>query len=262
MAGHELIIMFNAEQKKFSLGHRRAAVKKHAHNLPFVRSDSVGGRSRQRLLGPVIHCCRPIVETDNQFSGFLGDAYAPDRYLWASGCPTNNRLSESEVQINLSDPRCQRVLDAVVDYLPDPTEVPAQPEIDLEGNETGNLAEVDPNGPVRALAFKIMDDRFGALTFVRVYSGVINKGDTLVNTFTGKNERIGRMVEMHADDRTIVDSVQAGDIVAMVGLKDVRTGHTLADQKNPATLEPMVFPDLNVAENIFIDDLPSKWPAA
>ena len=137
----------------------------------------------------------------------------------------------------------QQVLNAVVDYLPDPTEVPPQPEVDLEGNETGEFAHRRSGRPVRALAFKIMDDRFGALTFTRIYSGTVNKGDTLVNTFTGKNERIGRMVEMHADDRTIVDSAQAGDIVAMVGLKDVRTGHTLADQKNPATLEPMVFPD-------------------
>lgn len=137
----------------------------------------------------------------------------------------------------------QQVLDAVVDYLPNPTEVDPQPEVDLEGNETGNFALVDATGPVRALAFKIMDDRFGALTFVRVYSGTINKGDTLLNTFTGKTERIGRMVEMHADDRTIVETAQAGDIIAVVGMKNVRTGHTLADQKNPATLEPMVFPD-------------------
>ena len=136
----------------------------------------------------------------------------------------------------------QLVLNAVVDYLPDPTQVPPQPEVDLEGEETGSFAIVDPTKPVRALAFKIMEDRFGALTFTRIYSGTINKGDTLVNTFTGKSERIGRMVEMHANDRTIVDSAQAGDIVALVGLKDVRTGHTLADQKNPATLEPMVFP--------------------
>jgi elongation factor G len=136
----------------------------------------------------------------------------------------------------------QQVLDAVVDYLPDPTEVDPQPEIDLEGNPTGSFAKVDATGPVRALAFKIMDDRFGALTFLRVYSGTINKGDSLINTFTGKSERIGRMVEMHANDRTIIDSAQAGDIVAAVGLKNVRTGHTLADEKNPATLEPMVFP--------------------
>ena len=137
----------------------------------------------------------------------------------------------------------QQVLDGIVAYLPDPTEVPPQPEIDLEGHETGEYAVVDASRPVRALAFKIMEDRFGALTFTRIYSGTINKGDTLVNTFTGKSERVGRMVEMHANDRTIVESAQAGDIVAMVGLKDVRTGHTLADPKEPATLEPMVFPD-------------------
>jgi len=137
----------------------------------------------------------------------------------------------------------QNVLDAVVDYLPSPTEVIPQPEVDLDGNETGNSCIVDPDGPVRALAFKIMDDRFGALTFVRIYSGTINKGDTLVNTFTGKNERIGRMVEMHADDRNEIDTCRAGDIVAFVGLKNVQTGHTLADPKNPATLEPMVFPE-------------------
>ena len=137
----------------------------------------------------------------------------------------------------------QQVLDAVIDYLPSPTEVPPQPEVDLEGHPTGEFALVDPDMPVRALAFKIMDDRFGSLTFTRVYSGTIKKGDTLLNTFTGKTERIGRMVEMHADDRTMVDTVQAGDIVAIVGLKNVRTGHTLCDVKKPATLEPMVFPD-------------------
>jgi len=137
----------------------------------------------------------------------------------------------------------QLVLDAVVDYLPNPTEVKPQPEIDLEGNETGEVATVDPSKPLRALAFKIMDDRFGALTFTRIYSGKLSKGDTVLNTFTGKTERIGRIVEMHADDRIELDSAEAGDIVALVGLKNVQTGHTLADQKNPATLEPMVFPD-------------------
>ncbi len=137
----------------------------------------------------------------------------------------------------------QPVLNAVVDYLPNPTEVKPQPEVDLEGNETGEVATVDPAGPLRALAFKIMDDRFGALTFTRIYSGKLSKGDTVLNTFTGKTERIGRIVEMHADDRIELDSAEAGDIVALVGLKNVQTGHTLADPKNPATLEPMVFPD-------------------
>ncbi|MCP4433664.1 MAG: elongation factor G [Gammaproteobacteria bacterium] len=137
----------------------------------------------------------------------------------------------------------QLVLNAVVDYLPSPTEVTPQPEVDLEGNETGEVAIVDVNKPLRALAFKIMDDRFGALTFTRIYSGKLSKGDTVLNTFTGKTERIGRIVEMHADDRIELDSAEAGDIVALVGLKNVQTGHTLCDPKLPATLEPMVFPD-------------------
>ncbi|MBR9814452.1 elongation factor G [bacterium] len=137
----------------------------------------------------------------------------------------------------------QLVLDAVVDYLPNPTEVDPQPEVDLEGNETGEFATVDVNEPFRALAFKIMDDRFGALTFIRIYSGKIAKGDTVLNTFTGKTERIGRIVEMHAESREERDSAQAGDIVAVLGMKNTQTGHTLADPKDPATLEPMVFPD-------------------
>ncbi|NET46222.1 elongation factor G [Okeania sp. SIO2B3] len=137
----------------------------------------------------------------------------------------------------------QLVLDAVVDYLPNPTEVKPQPEIDLEGHETGNLAYVDPDKPLRALAFKIMDDKYGALTFTRIYSGMLSKGDTVLNTFTGKTERVGRLVEMHADSREEIESAQAGDIVAIVGMKNVQTGHTLCDPKNPATLEPMVFPD-------------------
>ncbi|GAW86591.1 elongation factor G [Bathymodiolus platifrons methanotrophic gill symbiont] len=137
----------------------------------------------------------------------------------------------------------QLILDAVIDYLPSPTEVKPQPEVDDEGEETGEFAIVDVDKPFRALAFKIMDDRYGALTFVRIYSGKLNKGDTIMNSYTGKSERIGRMVEMHADERIELDSAQAGDIIAIVGMKKVQTGHTLCDPKNPATLEPMVFPD-------------------
>jgi elongation factor G len=137
----------------------------------------------------------------------------------------------------------QLVLDAVVDYLPSPTEVDAQPLTDEVGEPTGELAEVTEDAPFRALAFKIMDDRFGALTFIRVYSGVLNKGDTILNSFTGKSERIGRMVEMHADDRTELSSAKAGDIIAIVGMKNVQTGHTLCDPKHECTLEPMVFPE-------------------
>ncbi len=137
----------------------------------------------------------------------------------------------------------QLVLNATVDFLPNPTEVLPQPEVDLEGKETGEFAIVDADRPLRALAFKIMDDRFGALTFIRIYSGKLEKGTTVLNTFTGKTERIGRIVEMHADSREELDSAQAGDIVAVIGMKNVQTGHTLCDPKQPATLEPMVFPD-------------------
>jgi elongation factor G len=137
----------------------------------------------------------------------------------------------------------QLVLNAVVDYLPNPMEVKPQPEIDLEGNETGEVVIVDVDKPLRSLAFKIMDDRYGALTFIRIYSGKIEKGTTVLNTYTGKTERIGRIVEMHADSREDVESAQAGDIVAVLGMKNVQTGHTLCDVKHPATLEPMVFPD-------------------
>ena len=137
----------------------------------------------------------------------------------------------------------QPVLNAAVDFLPNPTEVTPQPEVDLEGNETGNFAIVDAARPLSALAFKIMDDRFGALTFIRVYSGKLEKGSTVLNTFTGKTERIGRIVEMHANSREELDGAQAGDIVAVIGMKNVQTGHTLCDPKHPATLEPMVFPE-------------------
>lgn len=137
----------------------------------------------------------------------------------------------------------QLILNAVVDYLPCPTEVKPQPEVDMEGEETGEFAIVDVDKPLRALAFKIMDDQYGALTFTRIYSGSLKKGDSILNTFTGKSERVGRIVEMHADSREDRDGASAGDIIALVGLKNVQTGHTLCDPKFPATLEPMVFPE-------------------
>ncbi|MEF1228370.1 elongation factor G, partial [Vibrio fortis] len=138
----------------------------------------------------------------------------------------------------------QLVLDAVVDYLPAPTEVDPQPLTDKEtGEPTGEVATVSADEPLRALAFKIMDDRFGALTFIRIYSGRMKKGDTILNAATGKTERIGRMVEMQADDRNELTEAQAGDIIAVVGMKNVQTGHTLCDPKHECTLEPMIFPE-------------------
>ncbi len=137
----------------------------------------------------------------------------------------------------------QILLDAVVDYLPAPHEVNPQPLTDAEGEPNGQFAIVSSDEPFRALAFKIMDDRFGALTFVRIYSGRLNKGDTILNSFTGKSERVGRMVEMQANERNELQSAEAGDIIAIVGMKNVRTGHTLCDPKHECTLEAMVFPE-------------------
>ena len=148
----------------------------------------------------------------------------------------------------------QLLLNAIIDYLPNPTEVKPQPETDLEGNETGQFALVDVAKPLRALAFKIMDDRFGALTFLRIYSGKVSKGSSVLNTATGKTERIGRIVEMHADSREERTSAQAGDIVAVLGMKNVKTGHTLCDPDNPATLEPMVFPDPVISMSVMPKD--------
>ena len=137
----------------------------------------------------------------------------------------------------------QPLLDGITDYLPSPLDIEPQEEIDLEGHPTGGFAQSDPQAPFRALAFKIMDDRYGALTFTRIYSGKIEKGTEVLNTFTGRSERIGRIIEMHADSREEMSVAQAGDIVALLGMKGTKTGHTLCDPKQPATLEPMVFPD-------------------
>ena len=137
----------------------------------------------------------------------------------------------------------QNILDAVVDYLPSPTDVDPQPLTDEEGEATGEYAIVSADETFKALAFKITDDRFGTLTFVRIYSGTLKKGDTILNAATGKTERIGRMCEMQADDRNELTSAQAGDIIAIVGMKsNVQTGHTLCDPKHPIILEAMVFP--------------------
>ncbi|WP_440888639.1 elongation factor G [Vibrio sp. WZ-1] len=138
----------------------------------------------------------------------------------------------------------QLILDAVVDYLPAPAEVDPQPLTDPEtGEPTGEVATVDADAPLKALAFKIMDDRFGALTFIRIYSGRMKKGDTILNSATGKTERIGRMCEMQADERNELTEAQAGDIIAVVGMKNVQTGHTLCDPKHECTLEAMIFPE-------------------
>ncbi len=136
----------------------------------------------------------------------------------------------------------QALLDAVIEYLPSPVDIPPVKGTDEQGNEVERKASDDE--PFAALAFKIATDPFvGALTFFRVYSGVVNSGDTVYNSLKHKRERIGRIVQMHANHRDEIKEVRAGDIAAAIGLKDVATGDTLCDPKAVITLEKMEFPE-------------------
>ncbi|HKB58516.1 MAG TPA: elongation factor G [Gallionellaceae bacterium] len=136
----------------------------------------------------------------------------------------------------------QRMLDAVIQFLPSPVDIPPVTGHLEDGEETSRKA--DDGESFSALAFKLMTDPFvGQLTFVRVYSGVLKKGDTVYNSVRGKKERIGRIVQMHANNREEVDEILAGDIAACIGLKDVTTGESLCDPDKPIVLERMVFPD-------------------
>ncbi|MBD8878842.1 elongation factor G [Roseibium polysiphoniae] len=137
----------------------------------------------------------------------------------------------------------QPLLDAVVDYLPSPVEVPAIKGIDPK-TEGEAERKSDDNEPLSLLAFKIANDPFvGSLTFCRIYSGVLNKGSTLTNTVKDKKERVGRMMQMHSNSREDIDVAYAGDIVAIAGLKDTTTGDTLCDPLKPVILERMEFPE-------------------
>jgi elongation factor G len=137
----------------------------------------------------------------------------------------------------------QAMLDAVVDYLPSPVEVPAIKGVDAESENPVERNSSDDE-PFSALAFKIMTDPFvGTLTFLRVYSGVLNSGDTVMNSQTGKRERIGRLLRMHANTREDIKEIRAGDIAACVGLKEVVTGTTLSSTEKPVVLERMEFPE-------------------
>ncbi len=136
----------------------------------------------------------------------------------------------------------QQVLDAVVDYMPAPTDVEAIKTVDADGNPIGERKCADDE-PFSALAFKVINDIYGALTFVRVYSGVLTKGASIQNSTRGKKERIGRMVEMFAKEANAIEEARAGDIIALVSLADTETGDTLCDANNPVVLERMRFPE-------------------
>lgn len=143
----------------------------------------------------------------------------------------------------------QRMLDAVIDYLPSPVDIPPVEGTDDDGNEVKRNA--NDAEKFSALAFKLMSDPFvGQLTFVRVYSGVLKSGDTVYNPIKGKKERIGRILQMHANNREEIKEVLAGDIAAVVGLKDVTTGETLCDVDSHVTLERMEFPEPVISQAV------------
>jgi elongation factor G len=143
----------------------------------------------------------------------------------------------------------QAMLDAVIDYLPSPVDIPP-----VKGeNEKGEPDSRKPadDEPFAALAFKIMTDPFvGQLSFIRVYSGVLNSGDTVLTSVRGKKERIGRLLQMHANERAEIKEIRAGDIAAVVGLRDVITGETICDVKKSITLERMEFPDPVISQAV------------
>ena len=135
----------------------------------------------------------------------------------------------------------QKLLDAVIDYLPSPIDIPDVKGVDMDGNPTSRKTADEE--PLAGLAFKIAKDPFGTLTFFRIYSGKIVSGSYVYNANKGERERIGRLVRMHANSRTEEQEAYAGDIVAIVGLKDTMTGETLCDEKHPVILESMDFPE-------------------
>ena len=143
----------------------------------------------------------------------------------------------------------QRMLDAVVQFLPSPVDIPPVKGVDLDDNEVSR--EADDKAPFSALAFKIMTDPYvGQLTFLRVYSGVLVSGETVLNSVKNKKERIGRLLQMHANERKEIKEAEAGDIAAAVGLKEVTSGDTLCDVANPIILERMEFPEPVISQAV------------
>jgi elongation factor G len=155
----------------------------------------------------------------------------------------NNQLHPIFCGTALKNKGVQPVLDAVCEYLPSPLDLPEIQAHDVDDEEKTITLTPDDNGVVAALAFKIASDQFGSLSFFRVYSGTVKKGDSLYNPRTGKEERAGRIVRMHSNSREDVDEVYAGEIAAFVGLKDVRTGDTLCKKSDKLLLESITFAD-------------------
>ncbi|MEM7518141.1 MAG: EF-Tu/IF-2/RF-3 family GTPase, partial [Planctomycetota bacterium] len=144
----------------------------------------------------------------------------------------------------------QRLIDGVVDYLPNPTQVPPVTGLNPKNEEEKIERPHDPKAPFSALVFKVVNDTHGDLTYARVYSGTLPKGSRVLNPVNGKKENVSRIFEMHANSREALDQVEAGNIVALVGVKDSITGDTLCDATNPIVLERMTFPEPVISMSI------------
>ncbi len=206
--------------------------------------------SDRELLGKVQQYRTELVDTcleqdDQAMEAYLNDGAVP------SGDVLRRALRKGTISSAFTPVLCgssyknkgvQQVLDAVVDILPAPSDVPAIKTVDADGEPIGERKTSDDE-PFAALAFKVINDAYGALTFVRVYSGVLTKGASILNSTRGKREKIGRMVEMFAKEANPIDEARAGDIIALVSLADTETGDTLCDSAKPVVLERMRFPD-------------------
>ena len=187
-----------------------------------------------------------VEQDDDAMEAYLEEAKEPD-FATLQRCIRKGAISAAFVPVlcgsAFKNKGVQPLLDAVVDYLPSPSDVPAIRGVKMGTDEEIARSNTDDE-PFAGLAFKVMNDPFvGTLTFVRCYSGVLNSGSSLLNTVKDKRERVGRILLMHANSREDVKEAFAGDIVALVGLKDTTTGDTLSDVEHPVVLERMEFPD-------------------
>ena len=216
--------------------------------------ESLGARFEERevpetMAGEVAEYRDKLIEAVAEFDEELLEQYLEGQDI--STDQLRKALREATTQLRVIPILCgsafknkgvQPLLDAVVDYLPSPLDVPAITGIDRKGNEVERLPQRDE--PFSALAFKIMTDPFvGTLTYVRVYSGRLESGSRILNSTQDRKERVSRMLRMHANKREEIDSIEAGDIAAIVGLKQVVTGDTLCDERKPVVLESIDFPE-------------------
>ncbi len=226
----------------------------------YWEEENMGMRSEEKAIpADMIEACQSarenMLEAAAEASEELMDAYLNDGDLSEAQIKQGLRIRtlSNEVVPTLcgsafKNKGVQSMLDAVVDYMPAPTDVPAIKGLLDDGKDTEAERHAEDDAPFAALAFKIATDPFvGNLTFFRVYSGVLKSGDTLYNPIKGKKDRIGRLLQMHANSREEIKEVRAGDIAAAVGLKDVTTGETLCDPGNVITLERMDFPEPVIA---------------